>query len=70
MGSTWSRIGTLLMILIALFCSFNETVELRNYYPSICSRMLNKDVQVHSIHLQEIELLHVVSVLRSRLDFG
>ena len=39
----------------ALFCSFNETVELRNYYSSICSRMLNKDVQVHSIHLQEIE---------------
>ena len=26
--------------------------------------MLNKDVQVHSIHLQEIELLHVASVLR------
>ena len=40
----------------ALFCSFNETVELRNYYSSICSRMLNKDVQVHSLHLQEIEL--------------
>ena len=44
-------------------------MELRNYYPTICSRMLNKDVQVHSIHLQEIELLHVGSVLRLWLDF-
>ena len=58
------------MIFIALFCSFNETVELRNYLiPLKCSRMLNKDVQVHSIQLQEIELLHVVSVLRLCLDF-
>ena len=31
--------------------------------------MLNKDVQVHSIHLEEIELLNVVSVLRLCLDF-
>ena len=54
------------MILIALFCSFNETVELR---VRVRVRMLNKDVQVHSIQLQEIELLHVVSVLRLCLDF-
>ena len=44
-------------------------MELRNYYPTICRHMLNKDVQVHSIQLQEIELLHVVSVLRLYLDF-
>ena len=31
--------------------------------------MLNKDVQVHAIHLEEIELLNIVSVLRLRLDF-
>ena len=36
-------------------------MELRNYYPTIC---MNKDVQVHSMHLQEFELLHVASVLR------
>ena len=31
--------------------------------------MLNEDVQVHSIHLQETELLDVVSVLQLCLDF-
>ena len=45
-------------------------MELRNYYLTICSRMINKNVQVHSIHLQEIEMLHVISVLRLCLDFA
>ena len=31
--------------------------------------MLNKDVQVHAILLEEIELLNIVSVLRLCLDF-
>ena len=45
-------------------------MELRNYYLTICSRMINKNVQVHSRHLQEIEMLHVISVLRLCLDFA
>ena len=45
-------------------------MELRSYYPTICSRMLNIYVQVHSIHLQEIELLHVASVLRCVYTFA